>query len=120
MSSLYKVNNVSDAIRLILPAYSAGIHSSKIRLTNYLLDRSYYIDISNSYSSLFITKYYGIYNRLSKLYIYTCGLNIRTPYFFASSLFDINVIVNVFSCINKNLFHYTLLSIKKKFSAHTY
>lgn len=116
-----KSSVISLSLRSILPIYLSDSYSSKkIIQTNYLLDKSYYVDIGEVYGCFFLRYNYGISNCLSELYIFTCGLHRRTPYYFFSHFFDVKYVLSFFSNINKLLFKTSFFFLKKKFNAHTY
>lgn len=92
----------------------------KIIVTNYLLDKSYYVEIGSIFGKYLLYLSHGIHMFLSNLLLYVSGLQLRTRYHFFGSLFDISHLISCFPLINKVLFQQSVLFLKKKFDSHSY
>jgi hypothetical protein len=116
-----KSSVVSLSIVKILPFFSVGLNGlKKIIVTNYLLDKSYYVEIGDLFGKFFLCYNYGVYFFLSHLFINCFGLQLRTRYYFFSYLFEFSNIVFCFPLINKLLFQHSFFFLKKKFDSHSY
>lgn len=116
-----KKSIVSVSIYTILPFFSSGFNAvKKIIITNYLLDKSYYVEIGDVFGKSLLCFYYGINFFLSNLFIYLFGLHVRTRYYFFNYLFEVGHIVSCFPLINKVLFQHGFSFLKKKFDSHSY
>lgn len=114
-----RINHISDTLKSIIPNPFVGVNANII-VTNYLSDRSHYVDTSKMYCSALLPHNHGINRCLSKLYISVCGLHGRTsPRFFGTS-FSVEAITYIFPHINKVLFNTSFSFLKRKFEAHTY
>lgn len=117
----YKQHIISSSIRTILPFFSNQLNViKKIILTNYLIDKSYYVEIGDLFGRFYLSLYYGIYFFLSNLFLFIFGLQLRTRYYFFNSLFDVSHILSCFPLINKILFLHFFSFLKKKFDSHSY
>lgn len=119
--TIYNISQISSSLRIILPIYGSGssLHKKIIR-TDYVIDKSYYAQISEVYGCILLRYNYGINRYLSALFIRICGFNMRTPYYLCNIFLDIQFIMHFFPNINKLLYKYFLLHLKKKFESHTY
>ena len=114
-------NVLSTTLQQIIPLYSSELKiKRKIVITNYALDKSYYVVIGNLFGLSLLRYNYGVNRYLSELYIFTGGLHRRTLYYFMRDMFDTSFITYLFTCINKKLYSLCMSYLKKKFSEHTF
>ena len=114
-------NVVSITLPQIVPIYISELKiKRKVIITNYATDKSYYIVIGNLFGLSLLRSNFGVNRYLSELYIFTCGLNRRTLYYFMRGLFDITLVTYLFTCINKKLYSVYMSYLKKKFDEHTF
>jgi len=114
-------NVISNTLPQIIPIYISELKiKRKIIITNYAVDKSYYIVIGNLFGLSLLRLNYGVNRYLSELYIFTGGLHRRTLYYFMREMFDISFITYLFTCINKKLYSVYMSFLKKKFAEHTF
>lgn len=112
---------IADSVRELLPIYkSDSVGTKTITLTDYVLDKRFYAEITNIYGIYLLHYNYGIHRYLSELFIYIHGMHLRTRYYFFKSLFHLKYLALCYQAINKVAceFHYS--SLKKKFIQNTY
>jgi hypothetical protein len=114
-------NVISNTLPQIIPIYISELKiTRKMIITNYAIDKSYYVVIGNLFGLSLLRFNYGVNRYLSELYIFTGGLHRRTLYYFMRDLFDISYISYLFTCINKKLYSTYMSFLKKKFAEHTF
>jgi hypothetical protein len=114
-------NVISSTLPQIIPLYISEVKiQRKIIITNYALDKSYYVVIGNIFGLSLLRYNYGVNRYLSELYIFTGGLHRRTLYYFMRDLFDISYITYLFTCLNKKLYSLCMSYLRKKFAARTF
>lgn len=114
-------NVISNTLPQIIPIYISELKiTRKMIITNYAIDKSYYVVIGNLFGLSLLRFNYGVNRYLSELYIFTGGLHRRTLYYFMRDMFDISYISYLFTCINKKLYTIYMSFLKKKFAEHTF
>ena len=114
-------NVIRSTLPQIIPMYISELKiKRKIIITNYALDKRYYVEIGNLFGLSLLRYNYGVNRYLSELYIFTGGLNKRTLYYFMREMFDISFITYIFTCINKKLYSAHMSYLKKKFAEYTF
>jgi hypothetical protein len=118
---LKKANVISKMLRTMLPIYNSDVAKKKtIIVTNYVLDKRFFVEILNIYGSYLLRFNYGVNRYLSELYICTGGLHKRTAYYFFTDLFNLKYITSLFSSINKIAYDKSYNNLQKKFAQHTF
>jgi len=112
---LKKANVVMKMLRTMLPIYNSDVAKKKmIIVTNYVLDKRFFVEIINIYGSYLLRFNYGINRYLSELYICTGGMQKRTAYYFFTNLFNLKYITSLFSSINKIAYDKSYNNLQKK------
>jgi hypothetical protein len=116
-----KFNVVTDSVRELLPIYDSEVVKKKtITLTNYVLDKRFYTEITHIYGLLLLRFNYGVNRYLSELFIYMHGMHRRTNYYFFKHLFNLKYVVLCYPAINQIACEFQYSNLKKKFAQNTY
>ena len=116
-----KENVISATLTNIIPFFmDASIKKKKIVVTNYVLNKSYYIEIGTLFAASLLKFNYGVGKAVSSLYIYNIGMQLRTIYYVMPFFFDLICVETYFKCINNSLYSLCIGYIKKKFNSHAY